>query len=195
MSHVRLLPHVSASSAPHGPRVLPGLLASLVPPPRRTPRDGVEAERALVRDRILRALEADPGVTPSRLVLRLAMGWSTLYFHLDALEAAGLLRRVRHGRHCFLFPEGIAGDLERSLQRTALEGERARLLAEEIVRAPGHDIASLAAAVGVSPRVVYHHVRRMRLEGLVASSREHRYCDLAPTPRLRELLRDGEAGA
>lgn len=188
------MPHVMHPPCA-GASLLPGLLTAVVPHSRRSASDAIDAARALMRQRLLRAIEADPGATPSRLVQRLGLGWSTLYFHLEALEASGLVRRVRHGRHCFVFPEGIAGDLDRSAERAALEGEKVRLLAAEILRNPGHGIASLAAATGVAPRVVYHHVRRLRRQGLVTSSREHRYADLAPSERLRELLRDEEGAA
>lgn len=184
--------HVQVGPFPGLP-VMPGLLAALA---TRRPKEDREAERAALRERILRAIEREPGASPTRLVEELGIGWSTLYHHVNALEAQGRVRASSAGRHTFLYPAGMAGDPRLSVQRSVLAGGRARLVAAEAARVPGHDVGSLAEALGISPRVVYHHVRRLVEAGLLTSSMPRRYRDLAPTEPLRALLRQegGSAG-
>jgi predicted transcriptional regulator len=172
--------------------VLPGLLASLA---TRRPQADREAARAALRERILGAIEREPGASPTRLVADLGIGWSTLYHHVNALEAQGRIRAASAGRHTFLYPAGMAGDPRLSVQRSVLSGGRARLVAAEAARTPGHDVGSLAEALDISPRVVYHHVRRLVEAGLLRSSMARRYRDLAPTEPLLALLRQEGAGA
>jgi DNA-binding transcriptional ArsR family regulator len=183
VAHVRIEQHVQA--APFLP-VLPGILASLA---SRRPQEDREAARAALRARILAAIERAPGASPTRIVEDLGIGWSTLYHHVKALEAQGVVRSASAGRHTFLYPAGMASDPRLSVQRSVLFGGRARLVGEEAARAPGHDVSSLAAALDISPRVVYHHVRRLVEAGLLRSSMARRYRDLAATEHLLALLR------
>lgn len=172
-------------------QVLPAFLASLA---TRRPQEEREAARAAVRDRILRAIERDPGASPTTIVQALDIGWSTLYHHVKTLEAQGAIRVASAGRHTFFYPAGMVGDVRLSVQRSVLLGGRARLVAEEAARAPGHDVGSLSETLGISPRVVYHHVRRLVEAGLLASSMPKRYRDLVPTQELLALLRQEPAG-
>lgn len=182
MLYARLPQYVSLSLRP----VLPAFLASLA---TRRPQEEREALRAAVRERILRTIEREPGASPTRIVAALDIGWSTLYHHVKALEAQGFIRVASAGRHTFFYPAGMAGDLRLSVQRSVLLGGRARLVAEEAARSPGHDVGTLSDALGISPRVVYHHVRRLVETGLLASSMKKRYRDLVPTEELLTLLR------
>ena len=171
-----------------GLRLLPAFMAALA---SRRPQEERELARAAIRERILQTVEREPGASPTRIVDALGIGWSTLYYHVKALEAAGRVRIVSAGRHTFLYPPGMVGDLKRSVQRSVLLGGRARLVAEEAARTPGHDVGSLAETLQVSPRVVYHHVRRLVEAGLLRSSMPRRYRDLAPTEPLLALLAEG----
>lgn len=167
--------------------VLHGFLASLAAP-RRT-REERDAARLALRERILRAIDRDPGASPTALVAKLDVGWSTFYNQLKRLEAEGRVRTHSHGRRTFVYPAGMVGDLDHSVQRSLLVGGRAHAVASEIARTPGHTVASLATALDISPRVVYHHVRRLTAAGLVLSSLTRGYRDLRATERLVTLLR------
>lgn len=185
------MPHVLARRHDaDAPRVglLHALLAYLVA--SRRSREERDAARAALREQLVRAVEREPGASPTRIVDALGIGWSTYYLHLARLKAEGRVQVVSHGRRTFLYPAGVVGDVDRSLHRSLLVGDRARALAAELVRAPGHDIASLARAVGISPRVVYHHVRRLTAAGLVHSSLTRGYRDLRASERLASLLRE-----
>lgn len=151
-----------------------------------------DAARAALRQRILHLVEREPGASPSELVRRLGIGWSSLYRHVRALREAGLVRVVESGRHTFLYPRDADGDERHAAQRAVILAGRARLVAAEAAARPGQDVASLAKALAISPRVVYHHVKRLVAVGLLESSAAHRYRDLAPTPRLLDLLREVE---
>lgn len=153
-------------------------------------RRGDEAARAELRRRILHRVEQEPGTSPSELVRRLGIGWSSLYRHVRTLREQGLVRTVASGRHTFLYPRDAQGDEKHAAQRAVILAGRARLVAAEAAARPGQDVAQLAAALGISPRVVYHHVKRLVAVGLLESSAPRRYRDLAPSPRLRDLLRE-----
>lgn len=147
-----------------------------------------ETARAEARARVLALVEAEPGISPSELVRRLAIGWSSLYRHVRALKEEGRIRVDASGRHAFLYPAGVQGDERLAAQRAVLLTGRARLVAQEVAARPGHDVASLAQALGISPRVIYHHVRRLVAAELLSSRAPNRYLDLAPTPSLALLL-------
>ena len=144
-----------------------------------------------VRLRVQRLIEARPGIGPSQVLEKLPMGWSTLYSHLKALEKDGCIVAQREGRLVFLYPVTQTGGERAQLPSDArlLQTPRARALAKEVISRPGeHDVATLATALQLSPRVVYHHVRRLVAGGLLDSVKPRRYAALAPTDRLTAAL-------
>lgn len=158
---------------------------SLRPRPPPPPR-----ESDYLRGRILDIVQREPGISPSRLVKELSIGWSSLYRHLRSLEAGGLVRVVAAGRHAFVYLASAEGDPRLVAQRAVLLGGKAYAVAAEVARTSGHHVESLARALNLSQRLVYHHVRRLVDAGLLTSTVPNRYRDLAPTARLVSLLRE-----
>ena len=139
--------------------------------------------------RLLTAVRAAPGSTLSTLCRKAKMGWSTLYRALHALEDADLARAKKRGRHTLVYPaESFPARKNAFSHAVLLQGATVRDIATRISNKPGQDMESLAEHFGLTPRVVYYHLRRL-LEGkLIKSSSTTRYRDLVPTPALEEAL-------
>lgn len=141
--------------------------------------------------RLLAAARARPGSTLSELREALTTSWGTLYRTLDRLEKAGVVRYQVVGRRKLLFvaTEPPAGDASRVMQAAAiLRQPTARTVAVSILLAPGRSVPEVAAALQLTPRVVYHHVQRLLEAGLISSSSPTRHRDLTPTAMLAEAL-------
>lgn len=157
---------------------------------KATPAARKRALEDPLRKSIFRAIEKAPGLPLSHLLTRLDVGWSTLYRELEVLENAGLVRSRKRGRHCLVFPadDEIATSVPLN-QTILLQGKTAREIAARVAKKPGQDMETLADHLGLSPRVVYYHLRRLVEGKLIKSSSTTRYRDLSPTPTLNELLK------
>ncbi|MEA3200062.1 MAG: hypothetical protein QOE90_1490 [Thermoplasmata archaeon] len=123
---------------------------------------------------------------PGRPVVaaRNAMGVSngTIYFHIDRLEGARLIRREKRGRTSLLCPAGFPPQAS-PLQPTA------RSVLEAIHRGHGRSTATLQAATKLSSRILYYHVAMLRKAGLVVSERSRGLLNLALTEEAHALRR------
>lgn len=137
-------------------------------------------------------LHEAPGRPLGELKEALGVGWGTLYYHVNLLERAGLVRTVVSGRRKLVFPGVGERDPREVAGRSLLVGPTARRVARAIVERPGRSLAEVGAAAGENPRVAYYHVRRFVEAGLVSSSSRTRYAGLAPTRLLERVLRDLE---
>jgi DNA-binding transcriptional ArsR family regulator len=140
------------------------------------------------RARILEIVAASPGLPVGALLEGTQLGWGTLYHHLAKLAKSRSVQVVRVGRRRLVYPMREGGVVEMAPGDALLRGQTVRRIALAIEATPGRGIAEIAAQVEQSPRVTYYHVRRLIEAGIVASSAAKRHRDLAPTPRLREIL-------
>ena len=147
--------------------------------------DPAEAD---ARDHVLRLVRAHSGVPVSKLKAMSGLGWSALYRHLAKLEEARLVRTLRSPRQVLVLAVEPGEPEEAILARAVLAKPAVAAVARAIAEG-ARDVPTLAARCGVAERVVYQHVKRLREQGLVASSHPTRHQNLAATPRLLRLLR------
>lgn len=138
------------------------------------------------RQRILSEVARHPGISVSALKETLGLNWGPLYHHLGKLRAARLLDARQVGRLRLLYP---GSRTKAGLEHHALlRGQSARRLALAIRASPGMEAGALSAALGVSPRAVYHHLKRLHGAGLIESPTSGRYKALRSTPLLESCL-------
>jgi len=143
------------------------------------------------RQRILDHVEADPGLTLGDLKARVGVGWGTLYHHVERMSEAALLRSVVVGRRHVVFPAASPRDDVEAAMCGILRGKTALRLAVALTARPRQSILDLSTSLGLSPRAVYYHVKRMVDAGLLTSSSPTRHFNLIPHPRLQVMLEDG----
>lgn len=150
----------------------------------------IDAEALLdhpTRRELLRIIGEEPGVNISDLHARLAMGWGSLLYHLQRLEAQGLVQSHRWGRsrRYFLNERSVS---VRAAAIRALKAQNARVLAEQIAAMPGATQEQLALTMGVSKSVVSKYAQRLEEVSLVERQVGRNCLRLYPKDSLRELL-------
>lgn len=123
-----------------------------------------------VREQIVQAVRAEPGITPPELQRLTGAGWSTVVYHLSLLEKNKLVSSLIDGRHKRFFPAEEVAWNERG-RIAALKNLRTRQLYELITNEPGVGPSDLAHRVSLSRQAIYGHVERLERAGLVGRDR------------------------
>jgi DNA-binding MarR family transcriptional regulator len=143
--------------------------------------------RATVRDAVLEAVRANPGIHKQGLVRHLGRSNGTIEHHLDRLVAAGEVVLVRrNGYNCHFAAAGV----DRRIMGAAavLKSETARSLLQAVAATPGLGLTVAARALGASVSTIHYHLGRLAEAGLVqvhaAGSARH----VHPTPLAHQAL-------
>lgn len=179
------LPEVAAFGAP-----LAGF-ASLVPLAMRLDADDFDPLAAPQRKQMMEVIKNRPGISVGDLKAEMPFGWASLYYHLGILIDAGLVKDVLDeidGRRRHLFPIGKGGKIPKPKTPEPVLSQPSTEVAMAIVNKPGMNLQELISELGMTPRNVYYHVRRLEEAGLIKSSSKTRYRDLTARPALFELL-------
>lgn len=123
-----------------------------------------------VRDQLVQAVRAEPGITPPELQRLTGAGWSTVVYHLSLLEKNKFVSSLIDGRHKRFFPTEDVAWNERG-KIAALKNLRTRELYELITNEPGVGPSDLAERVSLSRQAIYWHVERLERAGLVGRDR------------------------
>lgn len=136
---------------------------------------------------LMGAIREEPGINMSDLQTRFDMGWGALLYHLQRLEAQGLVMSHRWGRsrRFFLNERGL---MARAEGIRALKAPNARQLAEVIAANPGQTQEELASNLGLSRSVVSKYATRLEQASLVQRQVGRNCLRLFPTDELRGLL-------
>ncbi|MGB0652656.1 MAG: winged helix-turn-helix transcriptional regulator [Thermoplasmatota archaeon] len=133
-----------------------------------------------MREGILAAVEAEPGLHQSELQRRLGTSRGTLDHHLKQLLARGLVVRKQQGGYVCFFPgRGVGRDEMEAL--TWLRGEGARDVLVAVDASPGCNGREVARSTGLDAATVSYHLKRLREGGLVEATREGRALVVRPT--------------
>ena len=126
-----------------------------------------------------------PGLHVAEIARRLRLSWSGAAGHLRALEKEGLVHSALESRRRVYFAsEARPEDIHRF---RALAAPSATRVAKAIVAEPGLTVREVAIRARLSPRVTYHHARRLREVGLVVARGEP--MRLFPSPALPRHVR------
>jgi DNA-binding MarR family transcriptional regulator len=139
--------------------LLAKLLASLLA--LRRPRGG----RSSLRDAVLEAVAAHPGIRHRELVRRIGHGNGTVEHHVRSLIAEGRVQRVRLGGATAYAAAGVApGELPLLM---ALEGRTSRRLAQDVAAHPGSRLTDVAARLGVSLATAHYQAGKLAAAGVL----------------------------
>lgn len=140
-----------------------------------------------VRRDLLRIISTDPGVNISELHGRMDLGWGSLLYHLQRLEAQEFIisRRWGRSRRYFLNQRGLEA---RAHGIRALKAPNALALASIVAAQPGRTQAELATQMSLCKSVVSKYAKRLEDAALVQRQVGRNCLRLFPTDALRELL-------
>ncbi len=138
------------------------------------------------RRQLLETVEGHPGLDKSVLCRATGLGWGTLSYHLEVLQASGLVKLRSLGRQTNVFSAQIPDSQLRAL--AALRQGAGPVLPAAVQRVPGLTVRELAATVGASPKVVRRQLGLLGSRGLVRAGRS-RPAQFHPAPRLLQALR------
>jgi DNA-binding transcriptional ArsR family regulator len=130
-----------------------------------------------LRQRLVQRIEAEPGIHHNALVRELGNGKGAIEHHLHKLTEAKLVLRHRGVGYTCYFPIGTD---RRSMAATpALKSDGARRVLEAVTRGLS-GVREVAAATGLAPSTVSHHLERLRGAGLVVGGSGAGYTAAAP---------------
>lgn len=141
------------------------------------------------RERILALARASPGLPATEIMKRLGLVGSTIHYHLERMEAAGLVRTMRAGRRRLVYAADETPAAPDAQALSLLRGRTACRIARAILDNPGGSIVDLVETLDESPRAVYYHLKQLREAGLIRSDAERRYRGLTACDGLDALLR------
>lgn len=116
---------------------------------------------------LLKAIKKRPGSAYQTLMAEAGIrGYGSFYSAVKALKARGKVREVRRGGRVLLFPASSRHDPRLASHMAALHRGTAQEVAKGLLDHPGATPVELAAHLGLSPRVTYYHLDRLRGVGL-----------------------------
>ncbi|MHB1260888.1 MAG: ArsR family transcriptional regulator [Thermoplasmatota archaeon] len=122
------------------------------------------------RAAIVQAIEAEPGVHLRELARRTGQAEGALRHHLRKLEAAGLVvARPLGGYLCYFAPAAASAAGAGASAAARSEGARKVLAA---MQGGATGVREIAAATGLAPSTVSHHLGRLREAGAVPAGGE-----------------------
>ncbi len=124
-----------------------------------------------VRETMVSAIRADPGVTAPKLQTLTGAGWSTVVYHLGILERNKVVSSLLDGRHRRFFPVDTTNWSDRT-RIAMLKNARTKELYEAILGEPGVGFRELSHHVGISRPALYWHVDRLTKAGLVGQDKD-----------------------
>lgn len=151
-----------------------------------------------MRETVLEAIAARPGVRHRELVRRVGRGNGTVEHHVRALLAEGRIVRLRVGASTAY---ALAGDLSpgEARLRLALAGRTSRSLALDVAAHPGTRLTEVAVRVGVSLATAHYQAGKLVAAGILRDLAGAGGRRLEPTPAgracLAAVMADGPAVA
>ncbi len=117
------------------------------------------------RQRILAAIQAEPGIHAADLEERVELAWSTISYHARVLEKRGLISTEKSNREKRLFPTTIP-----ATQHTwfaALRDDDTNSVLKRILTTEDQGLPELSADLGLPQKVMRRHLSTLKDAGLV----------------------------
>jgi predicted transcriptional regulator len=142
--------------------------------------------RHATRARILSLVRQEPGLGLSAIQQRLGLGWGTVVYHLNRMEAARLVSSSPVGRRRAFF---LAGQTRGDRATISLldNGAHVRLL-HAVQARRGATQQDVARAAGLSLPLANRYLQRLEASGLVVSQKTWRVRRYEATPALDAQL-------
>lgn len=164
-----------------------GSVLFLVRGQKSPPRPLPESE---VRRKILLMLEEHPAIPLAEIRERVPVGWGTVWYHIQKLAKADLIRIIPSGKRKIVVRVNSAPTAVEVRALAVLRGSTARKISRYIQRNPESSVSAISEALGLSTRVAYYHVKVLLEVGLLSSSSPTRHFGLRATPLLDVLFQE-----
>lgn len=126
------------------------------------------------RHRIFNYVMTNPGCTPAEITARQNMKNGTVKYHVQMLEAEGMIVLKRMGKFTRLFRSAGSSDLER-VAATYVRNETSRGLLQAIMEHPGITNSSLSEQFQLDKSSVHWHIERFIRDRMVRFEQDGKY--------------------
>lgn len=154
-------------------------------PPKRGRRAKEE-----VRNRVLATIQENPGISLGELHGAVGLSPNGVLYYVSGLESSGKVRSIQVGRRRCLFPAEGPSRHESGQMRAVTHGRARRSVAVALVRLGTASPEDLMAQTGLTARMVYHHLKKLRDGGAATRVRMGL---VSPTDALNEFIRETNA--
>jgi predicted transcriptional regulator len=127
------------------------------------------------RHRIFNYVQKNPGCTPAEITMRQNMKNGTVKYHVQMLEAEGMIILKRMGKFSRLFRSSSgSSDLER-VAATYVRNETSRGLLQAIMEHPGITNSSLSEQFQLDKSSVHWHIERFIRDRMIRFEQDGKY--------------------
>ena len=139
------------------------------------------------RQRIFTYVQRNPGCTPAEITARQNMKNGTVKYHVQMLEAEGMIVLRRMGKFTRLFRSAGGSDLER-VAATYLRNETSRGLLQAILDHPGITNSSLSEQFQLDKSSVHWHIDRFLRDRMIRFEQDGKYKKYYVSDEARTVL-------
>ncbi|OPY28873.1 MAG: Helix-turn-helix domain protein [Methanocella sp. PtaU1.Bin125] len=126
------------------------------------------------RLRIFSYVQSNPGCTPAEITARQHMANGTVKYHVQMLEAEGMIVLRRMGKFTRLFKSASGSDLEKAAV-TYMRNETSRNLLQAIMERPGITNSSLAEQFQLDKSSIHWHIERFLKDRMIRFEQDGKY--------------------
>jgi predicted transcriptional regulator len=126
------------------------------------------------RNRIFNYVQMNPGCTPAEITARQQMKNGTVKYHVQMLEAEGMIVLRRMGKFTRLFRSGGSSDLER-VAATYVRNETSRNILRAIMDSPGITNHRLSEQFSLDKSSVHWHIDRFLRDQMIRFEQDGKY--------------------
>ncbi len=148
-----------------------GWLAAFLPPVAGRIENVLDNRNRL---RIFSYVERNPGCTPAEITARQNMANGTVKYHVQMLEAEGMIVLRRMGKFTRLFRSAGSSDLER-VAATYVRNETSRSLLRAILEQPGITNSTLSERFQLDKSSVHWHIERFLKDRMIRFEQDGKF--------------------
>jgi predicted transcriptional regulator len=126
------------------------------------------------RHRIFNYVQKNPGCTPAEITAEQKMANGTVKYHVQMLEAEGMIVLRRMGKFTRLFRSAGSSDLER-VAATYVRNETSRNLLQAIMDHPGITNSNLAEQFQLDKSSIHWHINRFLKDRMIRFEQDGKY--------------------
>ncbi|MGA9141168.1 MAG: winged helix-turn-helix transcriptional regulator [Methanocella sp.] len=126
------------------------------------------------RNRIFNYVQMNPGCTPAEITARQQMKNGTVKYHVQMLEAEGMIVLRRMGKFTRLFKSASGSDMDKAAI-SYMRNETSRNLLQAIMEHPGITNSNLAEQFQLDKSSIHWHVERFLKDRMIRFEQDGKY--------------------
>lgn len=139
------------------------------------------------RLRIFSYVQNNPGCTPAEITARQQMANGTVKYHVQMLEAEGMIVLRRMGKFTRLFKSASGSDLEK-IAATYVRNATSRNILQAILDNPGITNSSLSDQFGLDKSSVHWHIERFLRDRMIRFEQDGKFKRYFVSDEARNIL-------